>query len=361
MSAVVNRSEFINDRRPRISVLIPTCNYGRYLSQAIDSVLTQTFEDYELIICDDASTDNSAEVIQRYAGRDRRIRYELHASRLGMVENWNHCLQLARGDYVKFLFGDDLLASNDALRRMSALLDEHPEATLVAAPRLLVDADARITGLWDFVAPGLHDGAEVITRCLRKRSNLIGEPSTVMFRRTLGARGFDPVFRQIVDLEMWFHLLLQGSLAYADEPLCAFRRHESQQTNVNHRSFAPHLEMLQLFDRYIDRPEIRIHLPPSSWTLSRLVFCQRHYARKAAKKHPKFRAALRALDHSLPWHRFFACWIAHRVSRPVENLSRKLRTWSARLARSHRPLTSTELPTPHGQVSISDYRRQSST
>lgn len=339
MSGIANANRITSEARPRISVLIPTCNYARFLPQAIESVLAQTTGDYELLISDDASSDDSAAVIEHYAALNSRIRYELHRTRLGMVQNWNHCLQRARGDYVKFLFGDDLLASDNALQQMSALLDDHPEATVAASPRLLIDANSRVTGVWDDLSSGIHDGAEVITRCLCKRSNLIGEPSTIMFRRSAAHRGFDPAFRQIVDLEMWFHLLLQGGLVYANEPLCAFRRHESQQTNVNHRSYVPHLEMLQLLDRYVGEPPIRAHLPPRSWARRRLVFRHRHYARKAARNHHQFRAALKYLDQRLPWHWTVACWIVHRVSRPFENLARKLRTWNARIsARSRYPV-----------------------
>ena len=94
---------------PKISVLVPTYNYARYLPQTIESILRQTHSNFELLISDDASTDGSAEIIRHYADRDSRIRFMIHPTNLGMVANWNWCLQQARGDYVKFVFGDDLL------------------------------------------------------------------------------------------------------------------------------------------------------------------------------------------------------------------------------------------------------------
>src|ERR1039458_5233071 len=99
---------------PRVSVLTPTFNYARYLPEAIESVLQQDFRDFELLIADDASTDGSAEIIHRYAAKDERIRFKIHSKNLGMVSNWNWCLSDARGEYVKFLFGDDRLACSDA-------------------------------------------------------------------------------------------------------------------------------------------------------------------------------------------------------------------------------------------------------
>src|SRR3954453_9924295 len=92
---------------PKVSVLIPTYNYARYLSEAIESVLEQEFQDYEVVIVDDCSQDESEEVIRRYAARDGRIRFHFNRPNLGMVANWNYCLSLARGEYVQFLFGDD--------------------------------------------------------------------------------------------------------------------------------------------------------------------------------------------------------------------------------------------------------------
>ena len=104
--------------RPSVSVIIPTYNYARYLPEAVDSVLEQDFDDYELIIADDASTDNTAEVCRRYAEQDSRIRSVRHEKNLGMVENWNWCLRQARGKYVKYLLADDKFLEPYALRRM---------------------------------------------------------------------------------------------------------------------------------------------------------------------------------------------------------------------------------------------------
>src|SRR4029078_349231 len=100
---------------PLVSILIPTYDYGRYLPEAIESVLEQDYPNFEVLISDDASRDDSAKVIARYAAKDPRIRAHIQPANLGMVENWNWCLREARGEYIKFLFGDDKLASREAL------------------------------------------------------------------------------------------------------------------------------------------------------------------------------------------------------------------------------------------------------
>jgi glycosyltransferase involved in cell wall biosynthesis len=220
--------------QPKISVLIPTYNYARFLPEAIESVLAQDFRDFELLIVDDCSTDDTAGVVQPFCARDARIRFAVNPSNLGMVNNWNHCLAEARGDYIKFLFGDDVLCHPQALGKMAALLERHPSATLAAAARVILDDQSKVVDIYRPLSEGCHDGRKIITVCLMENGkNLVGEPSAVLFRKADAQRGFDPRYRQIVDVEMWFHLLEKGNLVYTREPLCAFRCHPLQQTERN--------------------------------------------------------------------------------------------------------------------------------
>jgi glycosyltransferase involved in cell wall biosynthesis len=233
---------------PSISILLPTYNYARFLPEAIESVLAQDWTDYELLISDDRSTDGSAAIIAAYAARDPRIRFQLQPVNLGMVANWNWCLSQARGEYVKFLFGDDRLESPRALRALRDALAHHPSASLAASARSILNAESALVGLWDeFREAGLHPGPAVVQRCLRETRNLIGEPSVTLFRRRDAARGFDPRYRQLVDLEFWFHLLEQGDFVYLPDPLCSFRRHTAQQSEQHAVAEVGKWELFELF------------------------------------------------------------------------------------------------------------------
>ena len=108
---------------PAVSVLIPSYNCARYLPETIDSVLTQSLRDFELVILDDRSSDSSNEVLEDYARRDERIRYRLNERNLGLVGNWNACLVAARGKYVKFLHSDDKLTRNTSLEQLVSLFE----------------------------------------------------------------------------------------------------------------------------------------------------------------------------------------------------------------------------------------------
>ena len=113
---------------PLISVCIPAYNTARYLPEAIESVLAQAFSDYELVICDNASTDDTPEICRRYD--DPRIRYVRFEEFVGQAANWNRCLKLATGKYVVLLHADDALRPC-FLKRAAEVLDNNPAVGLV--------------------------------------------------------------------------------------------------------------------------------------------------------------------------------------------------------------------------------------
>ena len=118
---------------PRVSVGLPVYNGERYLRLAIDSILAQTFEDFELIISDNASTDHTEEICREYAARDPRVIYIRQPRNRGGAWNFNHVVELARGEYLKWAAHDDVLAPT-FLKECVAALDRLP-GTVLASPR----------------------------------------------------------------------------------------------------------------------------------------------------------------------------------------------------------------------------------
>jgi glycosyltransferase involved in cell wall biosynthesis len=314
---------------PRISVLIPTYNYARYLPEAIESVLEQDRRDLELLISDDGSTDGSAELIAAYAAKDSRIRFQIHPTNLGMVQNWNWCLSEARGEYIKFLFGDDKLATRHALGKLLELLETTPSATLAASARYVVGETSEILELWDdFRQSGVHNGPEVIVRCLNETGNLIGEPSAALFRKRDAARGFNLRYRQLVDLEFWFHLLEQGDFIYSREPLCCFRKHPGQQSEVNGAGGIGKWELFELFGDY--RAQARnkgqdVHLRQ----FNRLYYELRKKRRRSTYVPEEMIELERDLSGRISRFWYAAYWSRRKVARPVNHflmwLGRRLR------------------------------------
>jgi len=242
----------------KVSVCVPTYNYGNYIAETIESVLAQNFTDFELLIIDDCSKDQTAHVVESYARQDPRIRFIVNKVNLGMVENWNSCIAEARGEYIKFVFGDDLLASPDAVGRMVFLLDNDNSVSLVCSARNLIDESSNVIKIESHFDTGIMEGTDVINRCLPSQGNLIGEPSVVMFRKNQAGLGFNAKYKQIVDLEMWFHLLEQGRFAFINEPLCSFRQHGQQQTRVNAENLAALNDVFFLQIDYLNKEYVRL-------------------------------------------------------------------------------------------------------
>jgi len=241
--------------KPKISVCIPSYNCATFLAEALDSVLAQTFADFELLIIDDCSTDASCDVIAGYAAKDSRIVFLRNETNLGMVANWNRCIELARGEYIHYLFADDTFASPECLARMLAVIESDPEISLVVSARTIIDEDSKVKRVAShFRDKKVAPGTEVIRRCLYEARNLIGEPSVVMFRKRQALRGFHAGYAQLVDLEMWFYLLEQGKFAYIAEPLAAFRDHPGQQTKANMRRMLHIDESLMLLRDFAAKP-----------------------------------------------------------------------------------------------------------
>lgn len=243
---------------PKISVCIDVYNYEAFLPEAIDSVLRQDFTDFEVIVVDDCSKDRSFEIAQEYARKDGRVIALRNPANLGMVRNRNACLRPAKGEYIKILHADDFLCTDDALRKMSALLDAHRGVSMVACAMQFVDPASRELSRWSYFEDGkVVNGTTVIAKSLREQRNFIGGPSAVMFRRSKGLRGFDETFFHSADWEMWLHLLEQGCFAYIAEPLCAYRKHDRQQTEKDKLTLTQYQDQLALLARYLDKPYLR--------------------------------------------------------------------------------------------------------
>lgn len=242
--------------KPLVSVCIPTFNYGRFIPEAIRSVLSQSHSDFELIVVDNASTDATVELMEAFVRSDPRIRFYRNPENVGIVKNFNRALGYAAGEYVKILCADDLLAPT-ALERSLSAIRNNSAVSLVTTGRLLVDIRLRPVGYASYCTEeGSIDGGRVIDRCLFA-TNYVGEPSAVLFRRKQAAPGFDESYPHLLDMAMWFHLLEQGRLACIPEPLTYIRQHKSQITQDNRRTGQLVEDKKRIFSAYIDKPYVR--------------------------------------------------------------------------------------------------------
>ena len=301
----------------KISVLVPVYNGERFLQECLDSILTQDCVDMEILIADDNSSDGSVNILAIHAAKDPRIRWWKNLQKLGLAGNCNCLLRAARGEYIKFIFQDDKLLSTTALDQMAQLMENHPGVALVASASCNIDEQSQILELRDYFKKGISDGREMVVRCLEQPANLIGEPSVVLFRRTQVHQVFDEHLHQLLDVDMWFHLLEQGQFAYLKEPLCAFRKHATQQTHVNSVSGAAVHDDVILFSRWLAKPWLEQAM--SRWMNFALAYTLRRQPDDLAQT-----MSVRLQKRLGPsWYAMF--WLLWKISRPVKKMKRKLK------------------------------------
>jgi glycosyltransferase involved in cell wall biosynthesis len=128
---------------PRLSVGLPVYNSSSYVAESIEALLGQSFDDFELIISDNASTDDTGDICQRYARQDSRIRYFRQAKNVGLAPNHNFCVEQARAELFKWAAGDDLY-HRDLLLRCVEVLDERPEVVLAHSYTAIIDGAGQV-------------------------------------------------------------------------------------------------------------------------------------------------------------------------------------------------------------------------
>jgi hypothetical protein len=201
---------------PKISVCIPTYNRARYLGEALESVLDQTLQDFEIIVYDDASTDKTRTLVAGIG--DPRVRYFRQPHNVGIPRNRNSCLKVARGRYIAWLDSDDIYYP-ETLALQNAVLDRHANVGMVHGAFHIIDAEGRRTSDWElpFDQDMILSGDQTLRELIL---NNYVTTSTVMVRRScqenLGCYATD--LRVSEDWEMWLRFALQADVAYTSEP-----------------------------------------------------------------------------------------------------------------------------------------------
>jgi len=236
--------------RPLVSVCLPTYNGEEFLAQAIDSVLAQTYGNFEVIVLDDCSSDRSFDLIKRYAARDKRIKSARNDCRKGLFANYNACMARAAGDVIKLFAQDDLIERDMLARAVEALVSQPSVALVSTAKRWIGPDGAELKVFKQFPDDRLIPGDEVILYNLLRLTNWVGEPSTVAFRREQIGSGFDCSFHHYGDVEYWFRIIGGRDCLFVSDVLCGFRRHPDSQSTRNQTGLLFALDILRLNKKY---------------------------------------------------------------------------------------------------------------
>jgi glycosyltransferase involved in cell wall biosynthesis len=222
----------MNIESPRVSVLLPVYNGAPFLASSIDSILSQSFEDFELLILNDGSTDDSAAIIRSYS--DRRIRYFEH-SNMGLPATLNGGARLARGEFL-FRQDQDDLSYPSRLTRQVSYLDEHPDIAMLGSwARIFIDSDPAAACRYHR-HPTTH---AAVALCTTFDSTFVH--SSVAMRRSafeaLGGYSCDPMRQPPEDFELWSRMCRHYQVANLAEVLVDYREVASSMSRVFREDF----------------------------------------------------------------------------------------------------------------------------
>lgn len=246
--------------KPLISVLIPSYNYGRFIEQSVDSVLAQTYENFEVIVTDNRSTDATMQILRERYGSDPRVRIFENETNIGLVANFNRALSHARGQFVVWLCADDWFLSNH-LARLEDVFAHHPALDVVYTNIYFADERGRAFGIKAETSQLAFDYVDIrdeLPEMLATFSQLC-LPTALIRRAVLDELGgLDPTTPTLADWELAIRFAVAGKrFGYLSEPSACVRAHVGNESGTEfHNSGRYVLELLTIADAYVDHPAL---------------------------------------------------------------------------------------------------------
>jgi glycosyltransferase involved in cell wall biosynthesis len=252
-----------------VDVIVPCYNYGRFLRECVGSVLSQGAVDVRVLIIDDCSTDDSADVGRALAAEDPRVEFRRHAKNRRHIATYNEGLDWVSGDYCLVLSADDLI-TRGALERAVALMETHPHVGMTFGPIIRTEAP----NFDEVPAPVSYEGAvrsgpEFIEACCAACSNLVETATAVVRTRVQKAiGGYRPELPHAGDLEMWLRCAAVSSIGYVTAPQGFYRRHGTNMScgYVNRRDYE---QVRDAFETFFAGPGSRVPDHPKLAELAR--------------------------------------------------------------------------------------------
>ena len=253
-----NQIPLKDPKNPLVSVIIPNYNHARFLKQRIDSILNQTYNNYEIIILDDCSSDNSREIIKSYEGNPHLSQVVINDSNSGSPFNqWKKGISFAKGELIWIAESDDK-AHPDFLLTIVKQLERNPKAVLAFSHSYLIDSNDNIIEKDLHNNSGnaflIHNGTKFASNILTKR-NYIYNASMVVIRQSTFYNIDESLyqdFHSCGDWGFWMGACIQGNVIEICEKLSYYRIHESNETARASRTGTDWLEVAVLLTRFKD-------------------------------------------------------------------------------------------------------------
>lgn len=254
---------------PKVTICVPVRNGARTIRRTLDSILAQDYPNFEVIVSDNCSDDDTASIVQEYAEQRVQYYYNPKLEKWG-ESNWNHILSLAKGLFIALYHADDLYTPTMVSRQVE-FLRNHPKASAVFTKTQKIDEFDRpirwgsvrlpegLRGKWEFDFPNLLNA-------VLKHGNFLTVPTMMARRESLDKAGsFDLKFCTAADIDLYLRLSRLGTVGIIDEPLHKYRISENQWSTqlFKFRTYRSHF--LQVMDHYLSIPEFRQLVKPQAF------------------------------------------------------------------------------------------------
>jgi len=221
-------------------------NGEQYLQEAIESILNQTFSDFEFLVIDDASTDSTPQILESY--HDLRIRVIRNHENLGLTTSLNKGLALARGEYIARMDADDI-SLPERFDKQVAFLDNHPEIALIGTAKQVIDQRGSILGT--YIPPLQPQYRDFL------KTNPITHGSVVVRRKILDAySGYNELFRKSQDYALWLQMAKEQKLHNIQDVLYMFRTHGKSVSKTGDESIFYHILAIRIAESSISKAVI---------------------------------------------------------------------------------------------------------
>jgi glycosyltransferase involved in cell wall biosynthesis len=231
---------------PEVSVCVPTYNGKEHLAECLNSIISQSFKNFEVLLCDDESSDGTLDFARQLAGSDPRFRFIANPRRFGLVGNWNNCVQQARGEWIKFVFQDDIISPACVEKLLAACRREGKLFGFCERDFIFEEGTSEAMNYWcadhkqkvrsDYQAsPVISASQAARLAALDPSHNAVGEPTVTLINKKLFQEfgGFDENLIQLCDSDFWCRVMINHGAVFVPESLAAFRIHAKAETTRN--------------------------------------------------------------------------------------------------------------------------------
>ena len=249
---------------PFVTIGIPTYNSEQYLKHCLDSILKQTYSDFEIIVSDNGSTDNTEKIVFSY--NDTRIKFNKNSYNLGCYGNYNRIISLAKGELIAFYHSDDTYDSYIVEKEVE-FLQKHSDAAAVFTEAYLINAGGSIIG--ELISPEKFSKKEILDfnkayGGFLAYGDFLICPSAMFIKKTFSETGIfkEEKFQTASDLEMWLRILQKYPIGILHEKLMFYRIHQEQGSFMNPTDEADYFCVIEQYSSYALEKE---SIPKISW------------------------------------------------------------------------------------------------